>query len=207
MREFFLIMDKGSTVRAAADAVGVSPDVGYRWMKKAGLSARRTPPRVYTDADKAEFFRLLAEQGNVSAVARQLGFVRVTCYKWAHQAGIFTGPNVDEKRERFLQLRAEGLSRAEAAERAGVDKRTAQDFDKGIRQFSGGRLYPDGSVVTYTHSEKLAAVKRPRTTYLTVPDIEIEQLEREIDRRFLGLQERERIHDLHRTGTSIRAIA
>ena len=74
-REFFLIMDRGSTVRAAAAQVGESPDIAYRWMKKAGLSAQRTTPRVYTDEEKAEFFRLLAEQGNVSAVARQLGFV------------------------------------------------------------------------------------------------------------------------------------
>lgn len=63
-REFFLIMDRGSTVRAAAIQVGVSPDVGYRWMRRAGLSAQRTTPRVYTAEEKAEFFRLLAEQGN-----------------------------------------------------------------------------------------------------------------------------------------------
>ncbi len=51
---------------------------------------RRGTPRVYTEQEKAEFFRLLAERGNVTAVARELGFTRITCYKWAHQAGIFT---------------------------------------------------------------------------------------------------------------------
>lgn len=160
-REFFLIMDRGSTIRAAAIEVGVSPDVGYRWMRKAGLSALRNPPRVYTAEEKAEFFRRLAERGNVSAVARELGFVRVTCYKWAHQAGIFTGYTVDAKRAQFQQLRSEGLSRATAAERAGIDKRTAQDWDRGIRQFYGGRIYPDGSIVKYSSAERIANVKRP----------------------------------------------
>jgi transposase, IS30 family len=206
-REFFLLIDRGSTVRAAAMEVGVSPDVGYRWMRLAGLSARRRTPRLYTAEEKAEFFRLLAEQGNVSAVARQLGFVRVTCYKWAHRAGIFTGPNVDEKRDEFLRLRACGMSRRDAANHVGADKRTAQDWDKGIRQFSGGRVHADGTVVTYSTSEKVAAVKRPRSTYLTAPDVEVERLERQIDARFLSLEERERIHDLHRDGMSMRSIA
>lgn len=62
---FFAIMDRGSTIRAAAVGVGVSPDVGYRWVSQAGLAARRATPRVYSDAEKAEFFRLLGEQGNV----------------------------------------------------------------------------------------------------------------------------------------------
>lgn len=206
-REFFLIMDRGSTIRAAAIRVGVSPDVGYRWMRMAGLSALRVAPRVYSAEEKAEFFRLLAERGNVSAVARELGFVRVTCYKWAHQAGIFTGHSVDAKRDRFRQLRAEGRTRAQAAELVGVDKRSAQDWDRGVRQFYGGRVYPDGTVVKYSSADKIANVKRPRATYLTGDDVDIDRLERRIHARFLSLEERERIHDLRVAGTSIRAIA
>ena len=149
--QFFQIMDRGSTIRAAAIEVGVSPDVGYKWMRKAGVSALRQRPRVYTDEEKAEFFRLLAEVGNVSAVARELGFVRVTCYKWAHQAGIFTSKNVDAEREQFRRLRDAGVSRSAAAAEVGIDKRSAHDWDKGIRQFYGGRIYPDG------HREVLAS--------------------------------------------------
>jgi transposase-like protein len=52
------------------------------------VASRRPRPRTYTAEEKAEFFRLLGLRENVSAVARELGFVRVTCYKWAHQAGI-----------------------------------------------------------------------------------------------------------------------
>jgi transposase-like protein len=129
------------------------------------VAARRQRPRTYTAEEKAEFFRLLHIRGNVSAVARELGYVRVTCYKWAHQAGIFTGKDVSDERQEFLRLRSEGVSRREAAEQVGVDKRTAQDWDKGIRQFYGGRVYPDGRVVKHRPAEILANVKNPRNNY------------------------------------------
>jgi transposase-like protein len=61
------------------------------------VSERQTP-RVYSAEEKAEFFRLLSIRGNVSAVARELGYVRVTCYKWAHHAGISTGRDVSYQR-------------------------------------------------------------------------------------------------------------
>src|SRR3977135_3599871 len=112
---------------------------------------RRASPRVYSDEEKAEFFRRLAERKNVSAVARELGFTRVTCYKWAHQAGIFTSEarKVNPRREEFLRLRGAGLTRAEAAERVRADKRSATDWDKGITIINRGRIYPDGRIVRY----------------------------------------------------------
>lgn len=75
----------------------------------------------------------LASTGNVSKVAKELGFVRVTCYKWAHQAGIVTGKDTCAQRARFERLRADGVSRADAARGVGVDKRSAQDWDEGIK--------------------------------------------------------------------------
>src|SRR6185369_13719925 len=130
-----------------------------------------------------------------------------TCYKWAHQAGIFTGKDVSDKREEFLRLRSEGVSRRQAAEQVGVDKRTAQDWDKGIRQFYGGRVYPDGRVVKYRPAEILANVKNPRNTYGHNDNRDVlERLERSISPRFLSLTEREQIHDLKATGLSIRQI-
>ena len=86
---FVALIDRGGSVRAAAIAVGVHPDAGYKWMKQAGLSTARSTQRKYTDAQKAEFLRRLGEVGNVSAVARELGLNRVTCYVWSHKAGIF----------------------------------------------------------------------------------------------------------------------
>lgn len=205
---FFRLLDRGGTIRAAAVGAGVSPDTGYRWRRQAGVASARPRPRIYTAAEKTEFFRLLGIRGNVSAVARELGYVRVTCYKWAHQAGIFTGKDVSEQREEFLRLRGEGVSRRDAAAEVGVDKRTAQDWDKGIRQFYGGRVYPDGRVVKYRPAEILANVKNPRNRYGdNATQSGLERLERSISPRYLSLTEREQIHDLSTRGLSIRQIA
>lgn len=89
----------------------------------SGVSTPRAASRSYTDEDRAEFFRRLELVGNVSKVAKELGFVRVTCYKWAHQAGIFTGKDTAPQRVEFARLRAEGVSRTDAAKAVGVDKR------------------------------------------------------------------------------------
>jgi IS30 family transposase/transposase-like protein len=204
---FFEVLDRGGTIRAAAAAAGVHPDAGYRWVKRAGIGRARRAPREYSQEDKDRFFRLLAERGNVSAVARELGFVRVTCYKWAHQAGIFTGKSADAKRQEFTRLRAAGLTRAEAAEQAGVDRRSAADWDKGIRAFYGGRIYPDGRIVHYRPEQRLAAVKSPRASYVQGEPVDLARVERVIHSRYLSLLERERLHDLHRAGLSMRAIA
>ncbi len=206
-REFFKRLDKGGTIRAVAIELGISPDVAYRWRREAGVSSMRQPNRVYSTEEKAEFFRLLDIGQNVSAVARQLGFVPVTCYKWAYAAGIFTGRDVSGQREEFLALRKAGTSRGEAAERTNTDKRTAQDWDKGIRQFSGGRLYPDGRVVKYDMKTVVANVRSPRDVYARDDQVGLDQLDHPVSSRFLSLTQREQIYDLKAHGFSIRAIA
>lgn len=146
---FFDLLDRGGSVRAAAIAAGVHPGAAYTWLRNSGLVMRRGTPRVYTEQEKAEFFRLLAERGNVSAVARELGFTRVTCYKWAHQAGIFTSEarRVLPRREEFLRLRAEGLTRRR---RRGGSGRTS------VRRRTGTRASPSsieaGSTLTAMRS-------------------------------------------------------
>jgi transposase, IS30 family len=121
--QFFDLIDKGGTIRTAASSAGVHPGAAYTWLRNAGLTMQRATPRIYSAAEKAEFFRLLEERKNVSAVARELGFTRVTCYAWAHKAGVFTSEarRVNPRREEFLRLRAEGLTRAQAAARVNAD--------------------------------------------------------------------------------------
>lgn len=204
--EFFRRLDRGGTIRAVAAELGLSVEWCYRWRNEAGVSTSRAKSRVYTAEDKAEFFRLLASTGNVSKVAKELGFVRVTCYKWAHQAGIFTGKDTRAQRARFERLRADGVSRADAARRVGVDKRSAQDWDKGIKQITGGRVHPDGRVVRYRQAAILANVKSPRDAYTRGAPVDLARLETVIDSRYLSLIERERIHDLRSRGDSIRSI-
>jgi IS30 family transposase len=205
---FFDLIDRGGTVRAAAKAVGVHEDAAYTWLRNAGLTMQRATPRKYTEQDKAEFFRLLALRPNVSAVARELGFTRVTCYAWAYKAGIRTSEarKVNPRREEFMRLRAEGLTRAEARARVGAAHRSATDWDKGITIINRGRVYPDGRVVRYPEST-LAGVTPTRTARAIGGRIDLDRVEKVIHARYLSLLEREQLQDLHRLGLSIREIA
>lgn len=200
-------VDRGSTVRAAARAVGVSPHTGYRWVKQAGLSTSRSSPRQYSDEEKTCFLALLAQVRNVSKVSRELGINRVTGYAWAHRAGIFTSDDANERKAKFLQLRADGVPRAEAARQLGIEQHQAMDWDRGVRSFAKGRVYPDGRVVLYNQDEILASVRRPRTTWAQGEHIRLDRVEQLIDARYLSLIERERIKDLAGQGLSVRKIA
>jgi len=206
-REFITLIDRGGSVRAAAIAVGAHPDRGYQWMKQAGLSTPRSTQRKYTAAEKGEFFKRLERTGNVSAVARELGLNRVSCYVWAHKAGIFTAAYSDAKRQEFLRLRREGISRREVAGQLGIEAHQALDWDKGIRVFSKGRIYPDGRIVLYRPAEILANVKNPRTAWVQGERVALARIEQVIDSRYLSLLERERLKDLQSSGLSIRRIA
>lgn len=87
-----------------------------------------------------------------------------------------------------------------------MDKRSAQDWDKGIKQIPGGRVYPDGRVVRYRQAAILANVKNPREAYTRGAPVDLARLETVVDSRYLSLIERERIHDLRSRGDSMRAI-
>lgn len=136
--------------------------------------------------------------GNVTAAAQAVGANRNTAAGWARNAGLKgrgrpgTGPH--PCRAEYEQLRAVGTSRRQAAAIVGVHMRTAQDWDKGIRKARDRRYYPDGRIVDY---------KTGMTTQQRIPLAAIEAV---LHPRFLTLQERETIADLHRAGTSLRKI-
>ena len=66
--QFFDLIDKGGTVRTAADATGVHLGAAYSWLRAYGLSMQHKK-RAYTREERDEFFRLLMARQNVSAVA------------------------------------------------------------------------------------------------------------------------------------------
>jgi IS30 family transposase len=204
-RMFFLLVDKGSSVRSAALSLGISVDLAYKWRSDTGIAAKRLPNLVYTDDDKAEFFRRLAVNRNVTAVAREMGFVRATCFKWVHEAGIFISRDSNARKKAFFALRGQGVSRAEAARQLNINSRQSLDWDQGVRQIPGGRIYPDGRTVLYNQKSQ---EKMPPTTgaYLN-SQVKISDLERTISSRYLNLYQRELIHDRRAEGASIRQIA
>lgn len=202
--EFFRLLDRGGTVRAAARAVGVHEDAGYTWARKAGLSMQRAAPHQYSADLKVEFLKLVRERQIISTVARELGIHKPTAYAWARKAGISTGAarRVNPRREEFLRLRTLGLTRAEARAQVGADARSATDWDKGITIIARGRIYPDGRVVRYPERETERVPER--RSRAIGGSIDLNVVEKLIDPRYVSVLERERIQDLRRTGVSMR---
>jgi len=152
---------------------------------------------------KARFFEALdKENGSITAAARAVGVNRNTAFGWARQAGI-CGRGKPRRpghpgRAEYERLRAAGVRRREAAAQAGVHERTAEDWDRGIRQIGHSRLHPDGRRIDY---------KTGVTTIVaTASESSLATVEAELHPRFLTVSERELIADLHREGRSLRAI-
>jgi transposase, IS30 family len=145
---------------------------------------------------KVRFFASFDRTGSVTVSAAELGLNRDTCFGWARAAGLRSNRRRDghPRRAEYDQLRRAGTSRRAAAAAVGVNVRTAQDWDKGIRKINNSRLHPDGRRVDYT---------RGVTTQQPVPPA----LEKVLDPRFLTLAEREQIADLRAGGASMRAAA
>lgn len=155
--------------------------------------------REESATQKAAFLELLSVVKSVSVAARELGMNRGTAANWARQAGIRSVRAPHPARAQYERLRSEGTSQSAAAERVGVNVRTARDWDLGVRRVKNARIYPDGRRVDYATGE---------TTIVTVPPAtpSLISLEQEIHPRFLSLSEREHIADLMREGQSLRAI-
>lgn len=205
--EFFRLLDRGGTVRAAARAAGVHEDSGYNWLRNTGLTMQRATPRQYPIELKAEFLQLVRERQIISTVARELGIHKPTAYAWARKAGISTSAarRVNPRREEFLRLRATGLTRAEARAQVGADARSATDWDKGITIIKRGRIYPDGRIVRYPERDN--GEMPERRSRAIGGSIDLNVVERIIDARYLSVLERERLQDLRRAGLSMRQIA
>ena len=205
---FFRLLDKGGSVRAAAEAAGVHPEAAYSWVRQAGLTMQRTAPRKYSAAQKADFLRVATERMNISAAARELGIHRPTAYAWARKAGLFTteARKVSPRRDEFLRLRVGGLTRGEAAAGVGADSRSAADWDKGITIIHRGRVYPDGRVVRYPEPT-MTGMKLARTARAIGGQVDLDHVEKIVHPRYLSLLEREQLRDLHATGMSMRKIA
>ncbi len=152
---------------------------------------------------RARFFEALdRENGSVAGAARAVGVNRFTAAAWARKAGVRgrgkTGTSGHPGRAEYERLRAAGVRRREAAAQAGVHERTADDWDRGIRQIGHSRLHPDGRRIDYKTGVTtiVAASSQPSAA----------AVEAALHPRFLTVTERELIADLHREGRSLRAI-
>ncbi len=150
---------------------------------------------------KQRFLDRLDAVGSVTVAARELGLNRNTAFSWARQAGrrSIRASRRHPRREEYEQLRSEGVARRRAAERVGINERTAKDWDYGVRKSRNARTYPNGVRVDYA------------TGTSTIVDVnsvaaELPTLDKQLHPRLLTLAERERIRDLRAEGHSLRAI-
>ncbi len=150
---------------------------------------------------KARFFEALdREGGSISGAARVVGVHRATAFGWARKAGVRgrgkSGTSGHPGRAEYVRLRAAGVRRRDAARQAGVHERTARDWDRGIRKIGNARLHPDGRKIDYTTGMTSTVTPAPSLT----------AVEARLHPRYLTLEERETIADMHREGRSLRAI-
>ena len=145
---------------------------------------------------KALFFVALNRTGSVTTAAAELSVNRNTASSWTRAVGwrSATGRPGHPRRGAYDQLRADGVSRREAARQVGIHPRTARDWDQGIRKLGNARLHPDGRRVDYASGV---------TTVVPV----LPALERVLHARYLSLSEREQIADLRARGVSVRGVA
>lgn len=72
----------------------------------------------------------------------------------------------------YDRLRAAGVRRREAAAQVGAHERTAQDWDRGIRQIGHAHLHPDGRRINYTTGKTtIDTVGLPRATRMRHRDL------------------------------------
>ena len=163
-------------------------------------SRNRRGYRRYSREQKEQFLVLLDRGGNVAGAAAALGFNPGRCYVWAREAGmpVKQGGPLHPGRAEYFQLRGSGLSARAAAKEVGVHPRSARDWDQGVRHSHGRRVRPGEQGPTYN-----GAVN----TVTASARVSLSALEKSVDRRFLCLQERERIRDLSAAGISLRRIA
>ncbi|EMQ99558.1 Transposase, IS30 family [Paeniglutamicibacter gangotriensis Lz1y] len=191
----------------------------FDWAYKSGAVDKKPraegPSRKYTQAQKDEFFVVLAELDSVDGTAARLGLNRSTCFNWARKHGKSKPKVIPGRKEEYLRLRALGLSRQEAATSVGVVSRTGQRWDDGMVKIDGRYVYPDTPPLAYNLEVTTSFTEQENTsTYapLGIPagsphPTPLAVVEQEISSRYLSVQEWETIADMLSRGDSQRAIA
>jgi len=144
------LVDAGLSVAAAAGAVGMPRAKAYRLLAESGRRVGRPKTRI-TDQHREQVIAEFGMSGSINRAAGVAGLSHSAARRILVAAGrVPVHPTVrakPEARERFLQLREQGWSTARAAREVGVNRRTAEDWVRGVRKAGNTRTYPDGTVV------------------------------------------------------------
>jgi IS30 family transposase len=225
--EFFEVLDRTNNVAQAARSLGINVQTAFSWAYSTGAVLRK--PRAELTArqqalapQKSEFLKVLKRVGNISVASSRAGVKRSQGDSWARAAGIQNVPLLDGRREEFLRLLARGRSRKDAAELVGVNRKTAYRWAHAADTLAAARAAePEIAELAYNGEVTTAFVEYPDLISIVEAVLEgpelppapgpramtLQDVERELDPRYLGAREREMIADLLRAGKSIRAIA
>jgi IS30 family transposase len=144
------LLDAGLSVSAAATAVGMPRARAYRLLAESGRRVGRPKTRI-TDQHRERVIAEFDGSGSINQAAGVAGLSHSAARRILVAAGRVPVQAVvrgkPEAKVRFLQLREQGWSTARAAREVGVNKRTAEDWVRGVRKAGNTRTYPDGTVV------------------------------------------------------------
>ena len=229
--EFFETLDRTSNVARAAKSLGINVQTAYNWAYSTGAVTPkpRTAPTARQQLlapKKAEFLKTLKRIGNISEAARRAGVKASQGASWARAAGIENVRLVDGRREDFDRLRATGMSRAEAASRVGVHRKTAYRWDHArdaaaLRLDAARTLAASIPDVAYKGEVTSKFVENSGPLFVVAGfgegpvlppppgprSMTLEDFERDLDPRYLSALERGIIADMLRAEETIRAIA
>ncbi len=134
---------------------------------------------------------MLDRVGKISVAADELGLGHAQARSWAREAGFepVRGGRRHPRRGEYERLRARGVPQRRATVQAGVNLRTARDWDRGVRKSKNARTYPGGLRVDY-------AAGTATMGGVTSPAPGLAALEKQLHPRFLTLAEREQVRDL-----------
>ncbi|WP_159609777.1 helix-turn-helix domain-containing protein [Glutamicibacter sp. JC586] len=134
-QRFNEVLDQTQRVKDAAQAMGIALPTaeqlakvyGWKSPRKGPTAACGKPKAKYTQEQKNAFFTAFAKHQSVSKAAQEVNIPAPTCYQWAVKAGLETSKPRMGRREEFLRLRAQGMSRKEAAKQVGIHEETSRE--------------------------------------------------------------------------------
>lgn len=212
-QRFAGLVNAGASIRAAASAVEIRPSRAYQLAKKLGLSIKA---RQRTSAEDTDAITQLWLRGyepmdivrTLSVSPTAVYRIGITLQLW-HRNPHGRRAKATTRRVAYLHLRAGALDRHDAAKACGIHPRDALDIDKGLIKVNSGRVpfVPDGpDVALYNRLMQVIPYVDGRSA-VPVQVIPQQRIDQRISPRYLSIEERELIFDLHRNGAGVRAIA
>lgn len=213
-----IALTTGRSVRSIATELGLRYDTCLAVAKGHGWLTPRAYSRI-TEEQSRQIADLVTAGSSVRAAAHTVGISEAVAYRVAMSAGVHlrqpgNGITATARRVEYLRLRLSQMSQKDAATAIGITRRTALDFDKGVTKSAKTtrreRFLPAGGhAKTYN---RLMTMMLQRSADPAARNAQPQQrahidVTKVISSRYLSIQERERIADLHQAGAGVRAIA